>query len=280
MIFCSPARGARMDMLLVRPRPHKDTVNLQSFMICEPLELEYLAARAEQLGHKADIVDLILESRPLEHFLTLKHYDVIGFTGYLPHVRIIKDLAAAAKNCCPDIVTLAGGVHAEVVPEDFADTCLDFIMRGNALANLSLFLNLLEEWKAAPGTPAEKPARFAAIRRAVPGLWERSKIGCPVDTSFEYPLPARSKTGKYRNRYSYGFHNKCASIKTSFGCPYQCEFCFCIAITQGKYFERPLQDVIAEVKTLTKPIFLLWTTISCCGASELSSFASGCAKAA
>ena len=30
-----------MNILLVKPRPHKDSINLQSFMLCEPLELEY-----------------------------------------------------------------------------------------------------------------------------------------------------------------------------------------------------------------------------------------------
>ena len=32
-----------MRILLVRPKPHHDTIGLQSIMICEPLELEYLA---------------------------------------------------------------------------------------------------------------------------------------------------------------------------------------------------------------------------------------------
>ena len=50
-----------MNILLVKPRPHKDTINLQSFMLCEPLELEYAAALLERLGHRADIVDLVLD---------------------------------------------------------------------------------------------------------------------------------------------------------------------------------------------------------------------------
>ena len=31
-----------MKILLVRPKPHKNSIGLQSFMICEPLEFEYL----------------------------------------------------------------------------------------------------------------------------------------------------------------------------------------------------------------------------------------------
>ena len=48
-----------MKFLLVKPLPHKNSINLQSFMICEPLELEYAASMIEEMGHTADIVDLV-----------------------------------------------------------------------------------------------------------------------------------------------------------------------------------------------------------------------------
>jgi len=39
-------------------------------------------------------------------------------------------------------------------------------------------------------------------------------------------------------------------IKTSFGCPYNCEFCFCKKITDGKYFTRPIEDVVDELEAI------------------------------
>ena len=50
-----------MKFLLVRPNPNKKTINLQSFMMCEPLELEYVSALLEKKGHSCDIVDLIID---------------------------------------------------------------------------------------------------------------------------------------------------------------------------------------------------------------------------
>ena len=50
-----------MKVLLVRVRPHRKSVNLQSFMVCEPLELEYAYAALEQSGHEVDIADMICE---------------------------------------------------------------------------------------------------------------------------------------------------------------------------------------------------------------------------
>ena len=245
------AREGLMNVLLVRSRPHKDTVNLQSFMLCEPLELEYVAARVEQLGHHADIVDLILESKPLEYFLSQKDYAVLGITAYLPHVRIVREMAAAAKRHCPGIVTLVGGVHAEVLPEDFADDAVDFILRDNALATLEPLLAALEEDRAGgrSGT-ADHAERLASIRGRLAGVWAPGRERCPAVTEFAFSLPDRSKTLKYRHKYSYGFHNHCASLKTSFGCPYSCEFCFCISITQRTYYERELTEVMDELETI------------------------------
>ena len=46
------------------------------------------------------------------------------------------------------------------------------------------------------------------------------------------------------------FHNPCALLKTSFGCPYNCSFCFCKEITEGKYFSREIDDVIKELSLI------------------------------
>ncbi len=44
------------------------------------------------------------------------------------------------------------------------------------------------------------------------------------------------------------FHNPCALLKTSFGCPYECKFCFCRKITDDKYFFRELEDILDELR--------------------------------
>ena len=54
-----------MKVLLIRPRPHKETIGLQNVMICEPLELEYISSNIEPLGHKVNIVDMILEKKKI-----------------------------------------------------------------------------------------------------------------------------------------------------------------------------------------------------------------------
>ena len=39
-----------MRILLIRPKPHKETIGLQNVMICEPLELEYVTYTCQNTG--------------------------------------------------------------------------------------------------------------------------------------------------------------------------------------------------------------------------------------
>ena len=209
-----------MNILLVRPKPDRRTINLQSFMICEPLELEYLAAYLEPLGHTVWILDMILEKKPLTFFLAQYCPDLVGFTGYLPHINVIKQYAAQTKAFDTAIITVVGGVHADVRPQDFMDEAIDHVVSGNGME---------------------------AMRAIVQGeLPLQTKLTC----SFDYPYPARSKTKHYRRQYNYVFHDRCATIKTSFGCPYSCEFCFCTCITKGRYVCRELSQVMEELRQI------------------------------
>lgn len=117
-----------MKVLLARVKPHKLTVNLQSFMVCEPLELEYSYAALKSHGHEVEILDLILERKSFDKLLKGKNYDLVCFTGYLVHVGEIKRHAAMAKKLMPNCRTVAAGVHAEVVPTDFVDGNIDIIL--------------------------------------------------------------------------------------------------------------------------------------------------------
>ena len=78
-----------MNILLVRPNTPKDSINLQSFMICEPLELEYLASALINENHNVDLIDMLLEKKPLKYFLKQKKYDMVCFTAYITTVGMV-----------------------------------------------------------------------------------------------------------------------------------------------------------------------------------------------
>ena len=82
-----------MKVLLVRPNTPKDSINLQSFMICEPLELEYVASSLLNNNHEVDLIDMLLEKKSLKYFLKQKEYDMVCFTAYISTVGMVKKYA-------------------------------------------------------------------------------------------------------------------------------------------------------------------------------------------
>ncbi len=174
---------------------------MQRFMIPEPLELEILAAHLQKLGHDVDVVDLVLERRRLRWFVTQQHYDLVGLTGYINHVQVIKQLARDVKRVSPQTQVVVGGIHAEAVPTDFIDPSIDHIVWANGAMTIG---------ELASGISAAEAA-------CLPGVWGSGKAKPAAD----HPrglLPDRTITAKYRSRYTYIHHERSATLHTSYGC--------------------------------------------------------------
>lgn len=224
-----------MKILLVRPAPPPETIGLQHIMIVEPLELEVLAALTG-MDDECMIVDMILEKRSLEKIIKKFKPDLFCTTGYITHINIIKEYCRLVKSISPDTKTVVGGVHVEKFPEDVDDISIDYRVVRNATR---AFPQLLYHLKYDTALPEEVLIQGE--------LLASKKL---PDFDFYFPLPNRELTKKYRDRYFYVFHNKVALLKTSFGCPYTCKFCYCRQITDDHYFARPMEDVIEELKSI------------------------------
>lgn len=220
-----------MKVLLVRPNTPKDSINLQSFMICEPLELEYVASSLLNNNHEVDLIDMLLEKKPLKYFLKQKEYDMVCFTAYITTVGMVKKYAEIVKKYNSNIKTAVGGVHAEVVPDDFIDNNIDYILWANGVETLVTISNNY------PNIDINN----------IPGIYIKGRTK-PVIINGNLPYPNREITNKYRNNYNYIYHSNCATIKTSFGCPYKCKFCFCTQICE--YSTRELNNVLDEIESI------------------------------
>ena len=224
-----------MKILFVRPRPSPETIGLQHVMLVEPLELEVLAALVGPQDTPV-ILDMILEKKTFAHYLRRERPDVLCVTGYITHITIMLEYCRTAKLWNPEIRTVVGGVHCEVCPDDLDDPAVDFRVVRNATVVFPLLIDHLRGLRALPR--GVLPAGVRADPADLP----------PFD--FAYPLPLRSLTERYRSSYFYIFHDRVALLKTAFGCPFKCTFCFCRAITGGRYVERPLDDVMKELELI------------------------------
>lgn len=218
-----------MKVMLVRPKPHKNSLGLSDLMTCEPIELEYVAALCKSLGHDVVLVDMILEKKSLKELVILENPKVVMFTSYITHVNVIKDYSDIVKGVNKKIITAVGGVHSEVIPEDFKHKNIDYVLGKNGMQNVEILLKAIESKK----TPKFKNDK--------------------IDKTYKLPMPDRNITAKYRKYYDYAYHVPCALLKTSFGCPYSCKFCFCVEITGHSYFERELAPVMEELKVIEEP---------------------------
>lgn len=219
-----------MKVVLVRPKPHRATINLQSFMICEPLELEILATALLNEGHEVTIIDLLLEKKPLHKMVT--EADFICFTSYLVHVGVVIDSARSIKKHMPNTKVIVGGIHAEVMGSDFVDESIDFIVARK---------------------PIETVIKILRGDDVFGYIYDTKGKLAPISIDVNPPHPNRGLTKKYRKQYNYVLHSNCATIKTSFGCPYKCDFCFCREITGGSWGCRKLDEWILELQKIEEP---------------------------
>jgi radical SAM superfamily enzyme YgiQ (UPF0313 family) len=231
-----------VNILLVRPAPPPETIGLQHVMVVEPLELEVLAATLPD-RHEVRIVDMILESDPLEDFIRDFDPDILAVTGYITHMGVIRDYCRRAKVVKPGLVTVAGGVHIEKNAADADSPWIDYRVIRNAVKVFPELVAFIEgdssECPSCVLSPLERPGELPAL-------------------DFTFPHPRRDLTRRYRDRYFYVFHNKVAALKTSFGCPAKCSFCYCREITDGRYCERPMSDVLDELADIDQSeIFII-----------------------
>ena len=224
----------RLRILLLRPRPPKETIGLQHVMICEPLELEYLVGNIDKAKASVKIIDMILEKKPIEFFINKYKPHIVGMTAYITHVGAVKEMARKIKCLSNQTITVVGGVHAEVVPEDFISKYIDYIICSNPVET---FNKIIDRVRAGVDT------------KEIEGTYVKGKKYIRT-SSYNILPPDRSSVKRYRKKYYYMFHNPCALIKTSLGCPYTCSFCFCKEITGGKYFARKIDEVMEELESI------------------------------
>lgn len=222
-----------MKILFLRPSAPEETIGLQHLMIVEPLELELLATLVEK-EHEVIIIDLILEKQSAEYFIKKYMPDMVCITGYITHTADMLKISQKAKEINSKIITVAGGVYIEKLPEKINSPFVDYRVVRNALIEFPKLLNYIENRGEFP---------LGVLR--IDEILDETTL---PEYNFSVPIPNRSLTKKYRDKYFYVFHPKVALLKTSFGCPFPCSFCFCRKITGDNYWERPLEEVIEELK--------------------------------
>lgn len=239
-------------ILLVKPDSDLTVVKrLRAFLHLEPLALEHLAG-AVPAGCDVHIMDLTVARRPmkaLRNALRRHRPDLVGFTAYSNQRDRVAECVQIAKRELPGALTVLGGHHATIMPHDCRIEGLDALVRGEGCMVFGRMVEAvrdgLEAVLALPNVYTPDAEEFGDVP-AYPG----------IDT---LPLPRRDLVDQRRYFCAWSTPDRdpgssiiprVASMRTSFGCAYQCSFCIVPQICGRTYFPRDIEAIVDELESL------------------------------
>jgi len=170
--------------------------------------------------------------------------DLIGITVPFSHLAgVVECLCRAVKSAYPEIPIILGGVHPSTCPWEFPKSAADYWLIGEGEKSLLSLADGVD-----PGN--------------IPGLLSRERtvltdgeMAEQIADLDEIPFPARDllPMDLYIKLSARGVsHKPSASILTSRGCPWDCEFCSIHPMYGYNWRKRSAQNVLAEVAELAE----------------------------
>lgn len=223
-------RGGAVNILLIRPNEslhgpghifaHYQTFKfLGSKALMPPLELATLAALTPPDN------DIRIWDEAVDGEISLssdfdKRCDIIGITGYIHHLKRIKELVPLLRRLQPSATIVGGGsgLSASSDPEVFS---LDVIFIGEAEVTWPRFLSDYRNGKVLH--------RYEQVQ--------------PIDMELS-PAPAWHLIPNVASRYLAG------PVQTTRGCPFPCEFCDVASLFGRKPRHKAIDRVLSELKLL------------------------------
>lgn len=232
-----------MRVLLIQPPENKFSIAPGRL---EPLGLEVLAACIP--NHEVQIIDLRVDSfSELNRQLTLFSPDVVGISvNNTIHVIEARALLRHIREKHPRAITVVGGHHPTMIPQDFHLPTVDFIFLGWAEKSFPAFLESLKKGKDFNGVEGlemlENGSRV--FRSESPFNLKASEI----------PYPRRDLVKKYLKSYRSDSFMPTGLVNTTRGCANRCTFCSVWRSSGGQVVIRQPEDVFYEIASLPKGV--------------------------
>ena len=213
-----------MRILLVQPATFEPgRLGLEnSLWLSEPVALTSLAAMVPE--HDIRILDMRLEpdvelNRVLQEFRP----DLVGTTSMTTDCYQARAVMAIAKGTLgPKVFTIAGGHHPTLSPEAFDDEVVDALCIGEGEETFEELVGHLSA-----GRDRYDLSGIAGLRyRDASGSFKTTAKRQQRRDLDTFPFPARHLIPeRYRREYFFFIANPMASMFTSRGCSFDCNFC-------------------------------------------------------
>lgn len=220
--------------------------NFVFFGVFEPLVLEIFSAIAKEERCEVELVDLRVDPKGCQRLARRGFVpDLIGLTTHgFPEVPIVNGIARNIKKLWPNSALVIGGGQATVTPEMFDHSVVDLIVKG----------------------PGEQIWRDLCRNGLAPGPC-RSVQDPNLPKTYTVPLPDRIITAKYRKHYKtriphhsgrrWGRGGRTGFTVLTQGCPFRCSFCVIWPATLGLYRKRPINEIIADLRSMDEEYIYL-----------------------
>lgn len=253
-------------ILLIVP-PAFTLKSLRDINPLPPLGLGYLASVIENMGIEVKILDCLMRgwnhlekvddtfSRvgmpddEIRAFLCEFDPDIVGINcQFSRQYKIYHQMLCLIKDVKPDCITLAGGAHVTVCPEEvLQDQSCDFILRGEAENSIEDFIKALNQ-----GTGLDYVDGLGWKSNGNLIINEKTKWISNLDT-IPFPAYHLMELDRYFGmEVSHGKRHRIrfCPIVTSRGCPAKCTFCSAHKVWGNKLRTRSVDNVLEEMKLL------------------------------
>jgi radical SAM superfamily enzyme YgiQ (UPF0313 family) len=219
-----------------------------------PYQLISLASELRDNETEIKIFDgeifLLSENQLLRDILKWKPH-FVGFTSTTPDINIVLKICKKIKKNNPDIKIIIGGSHATALASEISkESCVDYVIKGDGESPISMIkkFHINRNFKNWSGDKYYQRNIMkleskdkSNINKILQGELKNLKfIKMPSHDLINYSY--------YRLTDPFRGQLKSASIFTSRGCPFNCNFCF-----HNKNFRlRSLNAVLKEIDYLVK----------------------------
>lgn len=251
ILLINPPRSPHNMILQSAPEEAKHFIHKK--LIGPPLGLLTIAAAVKDFDvtvfDTKGEYDLVPDSPPLDQMVTeLLHRvepDIVGVTIITSEFDASMEIFRTVKKFNPQILTVAGGLHTTLCPDDFTDQAVDVICPGQS-ANAFRQVVIHHEKKL----PLEKVDGII-LNRNGSLVHTRTVIDNWDPANENYLMPDRSHLERWRQTYRVGnAPSPTTYLFTSLGCPYRCTFCSIWKEHRGLYHQRTIESIIEELKII------------------------------
>ena len=235
-------KKTKLTFLLIHPEISRTKYNFVGIIENECLELEYISSMLKKENHNVYIYDGQVENKGIPHALKKYKPDIVYVCGRTRQENFMLEYCQNAKEYNKDIITIIGGLHAQLCYERMYNKYVDYILK---TFDIYKILSIID---------------YAIYKKkidlsSIDGICYKDKDNWLSNKSLPFdinklPLPDRTYFYEHPNNYRYLELEHSSWVRTAYCCPYSCIFCERNKMNSGVYSKRDIESVVDEIKDI------------------------------